>query len=470
MQEVLKKLFADFTGVEAFSCVKLSGDASNRCYYRLSAGDFSLIGVIGTSIDENRAFLALADCFAQCGLNAPKVCAVSSDELCYLLQDLGDETLFTRLKSSREAGVFSSDNIADLCRVMELLPDVQYGIARCFDFSKCYPVEALDLRSVFWDLNYFKYCFLKGAGVEFDEKALESEFEKLAGLLLDENEQTFLYRDFQSRNIMWYNDEPYFIDFQGGRKGPVYYDVASFVGQVRAKYTGEAVEAMLHSYMKALSRYRAVDETEFLYKLDLFTLFRLLQNLGTYGFRGLYERKKAFVESIPAALQRLSGLLGKLNEFPVLEGIVDDAMALSRFSPRTETGLLLDVLSFSYKRGIPEDYSGNGGGFVFDCRAIHNPGRYEPYKKLTGLDEPVKKFLENESEITAFLQNACALVDGMVETYMARGFTHIQVCCGCTGGQHRSVYSAEYIARHVAEKYAVRVCVNHTMLNKKYVL
>lgn len=471
MTSVLEKLYKEKVGEQPVSLVKLTGDGSNRAYYRMVSAHASLIGAVGTSVEENRAFVALAAQFRKCGLKAPQVFALSDDGLCYLQEDFGDDTLFTRLKGARESGSFSADDVEMLCRVMRLLPDVQYKVARDFDFSLCYPVVEFDRRSLFWDLNYFKYCFLKGVGIDFDEVALENEFERLAALLLDERCDTFMYRDFQSRNIMWYNDEPCFIDFQGGRRGPVYYDVASFVGQARAKYPCEVVEAMLDAYISSLERYRKVDRGEFMRKLNVFSIFRLLQNLGTYGFRGLFERKKAFVESIPAALHRLSVLLdGVSHDFPLLSSLVKEIALLPRFMPYEENELTVDVMSFSYRRGIPEDYSGNGGGFVFDCRAIHNPGRYEPYKKLTGMDAPVIEFLETQSNIAAFIDGACALVDEMVETYMRRGFKHIQVCCGCTGGQHRSVYSAEHIARHIAQKYSIKVIVTHKMLNRQYTI
>lgn len=470
MNSVLAGLFYEATGVQCTNFVRLTGDGSNRSYYRMTAGNIAMIGAVGTSVEENRAFLALAGKFLECGLNAPRVYAVSADELCYIMQDLGDTTLFMLMKDSREGGSFSSKDVDALCRVMQLLPDIQYKIADGWDFSQCYPVSDFNSRSVFWDFNYFKYCFLKGAGIDFDEQLLENEFELLASQLLEESDNTFLYRDFQSRNVMWHDGEPYFIDFQGGRRGPIYYDVASFVGQARARYTPEVVERMLKSYIASLSRYRNVDEKEFMQKLDLFRIFRLLQNLGTYGYRGLFERKKTFVESIPAALMQLNDLLCRVQDFPYLARVVGETARLPRFVKVEEKELTVDVISFSYKRGIPEDYSGNGGGFVFDCRAIHNPGRYEPYKKLTGMDEPVKHFLETESDIHAFLQNAYSLVDNMVSVYLERGFTHIQVCCGCTGGRHRSVYSAEHIARHIADKYAVCVRVNHSMLNVSYTL
>ncbi len=471
MITVLESLFEKVVGVAPESVVKLTGDGSNRSYYRMRAGDVSLMGAVGTCVEENNAFVAMSERFIACGLNAPRVLAVSDDALCYVQEDLGDVSLFAFMKESREAGSFSQRDKAMLCRVMSELPDIQFRVAEEFDFSVCYPVAGFDRRTVMWDLNYFKYCFLKGAGVEFNESLLEDEFEKLSQLLLQENDNVFMYRDFQSRNIMVRNEVPYYIDFQGGRRGPIYYDVASFVGQARACYTAEVVESMVDAYLVALEKYKKVEREAFMRALQLFRIFRLLQNLGTYGYRGLYEHKKAFVETIPGALAQLKELLASVQgEFPCLSRLVEEVAALPMFVKRETGELVVDVMSFSYRRGIPEDYSGNGGGFVFDCRAIHNPGRYEPYKKLCGMDAPVIEFLEKESNIAEFLENAYALVDNMVDTYKKRGFTHIQVCCGCTGGQHRSVYSAEHIAHHVAEKFGVRVEVAHKMLNRKYVI
>ena len=471
MINTLKKLFYDATSLAAEEVVKLTGDGSNRCYYRMRAGDVSLIGTVGTSVEENRAFFALSAQLAVRGVDVPVVMAVSGDGLCYIQNDLGDVNLYERLKPARLQGCFSSEQCADLCRVMALLPDIQYLGAEDFDFSICYPVPAFDRRSVFWDLNYFKYCFLKAVGIEFNERLLEDEFERLADALLKDDENTFMFRDFQSRNVMWHDDKPFFIDFQGGRRGPVYYDVASFVGQARARYTPDVVQRMIDAYIESLKRYRVVDEGDFMRNLLYFRIFRLLQNLGAYGFRGLLERKKAFVESIPAALQQLTVLLEEVkDEFPVLEGLLCETANLPLLMRQDDEELTVDVMSFSYRRGIPDDYSGNGGGFVFDCRAIHNPGRYEPYKKLCGYDESVMRFLEEKSEIVSFLDSVYSIVDMMVDNYKQRGFKHIQICFGCTGGQHRSVYSAEHTARHIAEKFGVKVVVTHVMQNKKYVI
>ena len=467
--EKLKDLYIRTFGEEPVAVVRLTGDGSNRAYYRVS-GVESVMAAVGTSVEENRAFVALSKAFSAAGVNAPDVIAVSDDELCYLQEDLGDVTLYGSLAAARESGAFGADDVKCLCRVVAELPKIQFGVSQNFDFSLCYPVSDFNERTVMWDLNYFKYCFLKGVGVEFNENRLEDEFVKLTAMLLSDNDNVFLYRDFQSRNVMLKDGKPYFIDFQGGRRGPIYYDIASFVGQARAKYTPEAVNAMLDSYIDALAAYKSVDGAHFMSMLRLFRVFRLLQNLGAYGYRGLFERKKAFVESIPAALEQLLQLLEEVGDYDYIRSLIDDVAALPMFVRNESEELTVDVVSFSYKRGIPDDTSGNGGGFVFDCRAIHNPGRYEPYKKLTGMDAPVIEFLEKESNIAEFLENAYSLVDNMVDTYKRRGFTHIQVCCGCTGGQHRSVYSAEHIARHVADKFGVRVVVTHKMQGVNYVI
>lgn len=470
MTNCIKELYKDVFRQLPQTVVRLTGDGSNRVYYRLSSDDVSVIAAVGTSVEENGAFIALSDALVKSGVSAPKVLAVSDGGLCYLQEDLGDESLYASLHNARENGYFNTADVGLLCKTISQLPRIQFGVPKHFDFSLCYPVSDFNERTIMWDLNYFKYCFLKGVGVEFNESVLEDEFDRLATLLLSDNDNVFLYRDFQSRNVMLKDDEPYFIDFQGGRRGPIYYDVASFVGQARAKYTNEVVASMIDAYILALEEYKSVERGHFMNMLLLFRIFRLLQNLGTYGYRGLFERKKAFVESIPAALAQLRELLMQTGDFPYICSLVEDVAQLPMFLRDESKELTVDVVSFSYKRGIPDDTSGNGGGFVFDCRAIHNPGRYEPYKKLTGMDEPVIKFLETESNIAEFLENAYALVDNMIDTYLKRGFTHIQVCCGCTGGRHRSVYSAEHIARHVSDKFGVRVVVTHKMQNCSYVI
>lgn len=462
--ERLTRLYDSEYGCHPASVTPLTGSASNRRYYRLASDAGTCIGVIGTDIKENNAFVTIARHFRAKGINVPEVYAVSEDMSAYLQQDLGDCVLFDLLAAARKGSEDMSRVEALLDKTMAMLPVIQYDGAEGLDFSVCYPQPSFDMRMVMFDLNYFKYCFLKPSGIEFDEVLLQDDFETFAADLLREDTDTFLYRDFNARNVMVVGDEPYFVDFQGGRRGPIYYDVASFVWQARARYSSESKERMLSSYMEGLGRYNGVSRDAFAERLDLFILFRLLQVLGAYGFRGLVEQKANFVTSIPAAISELKSMTGRFSSsYPYLTQTLERLCALQRFEAVDSDGVLeVRVCSFSFKKGIPYDPSGNGGGYVFDCRSIHNPGRYEPYKKLTGKDEPVIRFLEDDGEILSFLEHVYGVVDPHVETYSGRGFTSLMVSFGCTGGQHRSVYCAEHLAAHLREKYPdIRVSLRH---------
>ena len=469
----LHRLYSAHYGTCPVSVDPVSASASNRHYYRMASTAGTCIGAVGTDRQENDAFVAISLHFRSKGIPVPEVFAVSEDGMSYLQEDLGDEVLLDRLVRARRTGEGMAEVDELLCSAMALLPKIQFEGASGFDFSVCYPQPAFDRRMVMFDLNYFKYCFLKATGLEFNEMRLQDDFEKLADDLLADDTDTFMYRDFNARNVMVRGGEPCFIDFQGGRRGPVYYDVASFVYHARAGYTDGQREKMLEAYLEALSEYMPVDRKVFFSRLRLFVLFRLLQVLGAYGFRGWTEHKAAFMTSIPAALDELVRLLEEpFEEYPYLVETLGRMAALDRFR-RSERagGLEVKVYSFSFKKGIPEDPSGNGGGYVFDCRSIHNPGRYEPYKKLTGRDEAVIRFLEDDGEILTFLDHVYGVVDPHVETFAGRGFTDLMVSFGCTGGQHRSVYCAEHLARHLAEKYPdVRVRLIHREQNIDTVL
>lgn len=451
--ETLESLYISLFGVAPANCAPLTGSASNRRYYRMASEAGTCIGVVGTDVSENKAFLTIARHFRSKGINVPEVYAVSDDMSAYLQEDLGDSVLFD-LKDD-----------ALLNKAMSMLPKIQFEGAQGLDFSVCYPQPSFDRRMVMFDLNYFKYCFLKPSGLEFNEVKLQDDFENLADALLKEDSETFLYRDFNARNVMVRDGEPYFIDFQGGRRGPIYYDVASFAWHARARFSAEQKRKMLDAYLDALKEYMEVDRKSFEERLRLFVFFRILQVLGAYGFRGWVEHKANFVTSIPAAISELKDMMTEgFAEYPYLTQVLRDLVELPRFAKddRPEGILEVKVYSFSYMKGIPHDPSGNGGGYVFDCRSIHNPGRYEPYRKLTGRDEPVIKFLEDDGEITEFLSHVYAVVDAHVETYRRRGFSNLMVCFGCTGGQHRSVYSAEHVAAHLSQKYPdIRVRLIH---------
>ncbi len=421
------------------------------------------IGVIGTSDTENKAFLYMAGHFRKKGLPVPEIYACSDDAMCYLQQDLGDVMLFDLLKQARETQSYSPDEMLLLEKTMRMLAHVQIKGAEQFNTSYCYPIPEFNKRSILWDLNYFKYDFLKITGVEFLENELENEFEHMADLLLNSQPFAFMYRDFQSRNVMVYENEPYFIDFQGGRIGPLQYDVASFLWQAKAAYPSSLKEHLLEVYLDEVQELITIDREAFKKSMNFFVFFRTLQVLGAYGFRGYFEKKAHFLQSIPFALANLSELLPAIrSELPYLAQVLHNMLQLPGIQlPQQHDGLLVKVYSFSYKKGIPDDLTGNGGGFVFDCRAIHNPGRYEQYKQLTGRDEPVMTFLEKDGEILTFLDNVFALVDPSVERYIKRGFTDLMISFGCTGGQHRSVYAAQKTAEHIAEKYGIQVLLQH---------
>ncbi len=462
----LATLFKEHTGKSNPEIEPLPSSGSNRRYYRLTKDDISLIGVAGQSRDENRAFIALARHFHAQNLPVPQVLAASDDEMFYIQQDLGDRILFDALKSGRLTGVFSIEEKKLLHKTIALLADMQVKGAQDFDFAVCYPQPEFNSRSVYWDLNYFKYNFLKTTGMEFQEDLLENDFEILAQDLLSDEWNSFMYRDFQSRNVMLLNNEPYFIDFQGGRKGPVYYDVASFLWQAKANFPNDLREELIQTYIASLQKYRNVDEVKFLKKLRLFVLFRTLQVLGAYGFRGYFEKKPHFIQSIPFALNNLRELLKDgFDEYPYLSQILQQMVQLKQFSDTKKQELSVRVFSFAYKKGIPNDISGNGGGYVFDCRAVNNPGKYERYKNVNGMDESVIQFIEDDGEMKLFLENIFPLVDRHVKRYMERSFTDLMISFGCTGGQHRSVYAAQKMAEHISKKFGIKVSLVHREQN-----
>ena len=466
MNAELSELIRRYSGADAQSVTRLTAAGSNRIYYRLSLSDGkNVVGVEGTNPDENKAFLVIDRHLREAGLPVPGVLSVSDSGMCYLLQDLGDDSLFGLMESARESGSYSPEQIGLLEKVMRLLPDLQFKGGKGLDYSVCFPCESFDRRSIFWDLNYFKYSFLKATGLEFHEARLEDDFERFATVLLaDSPYDTFMYRDFQARNVMVLNGEPWFIDFQGGRRGPIEYDVASFLWQARAAYPAQLREHLIDTYIDSLARYRKVDASAFRKGLMNMVLFRTLQVLGAYGFRGYFERKQHFIESIPAAISNLKELLGAgvgAKEYPYLIEVLRGLVELPQFAPASAPAdgkLTVRVMSFSYRKGgIPEDKSGNGGGFVFDCRAMHNPGKYDQYKKITGADAPVIEFLESQGEVQRYLENVYGLVDPAVDKYIERGFLNLMVSFGCTGGQHRSLYCANHLAEHLKAKYGDRI-------------
>ena len=465
MQE-LNSLFKKHTGKENPTIEALPSSGSNRRYYRLTAENISLIGVYGQSREENYAFIELAKHFHSRKLNVPKVLKVSNDLHYYLQEDLGDAVLFDAIDAGRRTGVFSHEEKELLHKTIAKLADFQVEAAKGLNFDVCYPQPEFNERSVYWDLNYFKYSFLKTTGMEFQENLLEDDFQRMTQKLLEDKTDTFLYRDFQSRNVMLIEGEPYFIDFQGGRKGPVYYDVASFLWQAKANFPDELRYELIDTYINALNKHYPVDKEYFLEQLRHFVLFRTLQVLGAYGFRGYFEKKPHFLQSVPFALNNLRDILkSDFPEYPYLCEVMHEMINLQQFADTQKDELEVRVVSFAYKKGIPSDPSGNGGGYVFDCRAINNPGKFERFNNVTGLDEPVIEFLKEDGEMDVYLESIYKLVDSHVKRYVDRNFTNLMVSFGCTGGQHRSVYASQNVAEHISKKFGVKVSLIHREQN-----
>ncbi len=463
---LLIKLFEDWAGEKARSYIALPLSGSYRRYFRISGRNRCAIGTYNSDHKENVAFLEMSKHFLGKGLKVPEIYAKDLDNGIYLQQDLGDISLYAFLQGMRTGKDFPNELVAFYKRTLDGLVHFQLQGGEGFDYTKCYPRDAFDRQSMLWDLHYFKYYFLKLTRIPFDEQSLEDDFNRLMEFLLEADHDYFLYRDFQSRNVMVVNDDPVFIDYQGGRKGALQYDVASLLYDAKADISDDVRLELLSHYMDRLSNQISCDREKFVSHYYGYVLIRMMQAMGAYGFRGFYEKKEHFLQSIPYAIKNLKYLLDNVTfsvELPAL------FMALRNITEseelinigKTDSQLTISVSSFSYKRGIPVDISGNGGGHVFDCRFLHNPGKYPQYKAKTGKDSEVIEFFSKEPEMDRFLDSVNDIVSQSVEVYVARGFKHLMVSFGCTGGQHRSVYSAEQLVSFLKEKYDVNVMLKH---------
>ncbi len=470
VKEELIRMFEDHFHEEMISFEVLPPSGSYREYCRIKGENQQAIGSWNQDVQENTAFLKFSEHFFSQGIAVPQIYAVNEAKTCYLQEDLGTLTLFDYINQIRENEGFSEKIILVYKKVLDGLPRIQITAGKGIDYRYCYPRDAFDKQSMMWDLNYFKYYFLKLARISFDEQALENDFEHFTAYLLQTESNFFLYRDFQSRNIMMKDNKVAFIDYQGGRKGALQYDLASLLYDAKADIPQAIRNELLEYYLDVVEKYKPVDRDKFKAFYTGYVLIRIMQAMGAYGFRGFYEKKEHFLKSIPYALENLKYLLQHNNIpeplpelFKVLEDVTQSEY-LKKFGASKNT-LTVRVESFSFKKGLPADPSGNGGGFIFDCRAIHNPGRYEEYKQLTGKDPQVIQFLESNSEIAAFLDHVFALTRQSVSTYLSRGFKHLSISFGCTGGQHRSVYSAEKTAEYLRNNFPVNVVLSHRELD-----
>lgn len=463
----LNLLFENLYDFPPASVIPIAGGGSARKYYRLlSPPDkqpLSVIGVISHDTTENSIFFKMNEVLQDYSIKTPQVLAISTDKSSYLLQDLGDISLFNILKSP-EAMELSRKALSELMKIQTIPEDAWKDRVSFSPFSA---------RLVNWDLNYFKYDFLKPAGIPINEDYLEDDFEKLSDHLLSPDNITgLMYRDFQSRNIMFHDKELWFIDFQGARKGPLLYDAASFIWQAKAPFSFTQRETLGKFYCDNMASVFDKEPAKLYSGLQLMVLFRSLQVLGAYGFRGLIEGKRHFIDSIPFAIRNLKYLQSKgiIDPYPEINNIVD-SLEEHKFLPLNsdDENLTVTVYSFSYKNGYPKDDSGNGGGFIFDCRGIHNPGRYPEYQNLTGLDKEVIDFLKLNSNALDFVENAVKIIRPSIDTYIKRGFTSLLVGFGCTGGRHRSVFCAQKFADTLQSMYPdIKVRIKHREQNLEF--
>lgn len=466
---ILTQLAEEYAKQSVKKCEPLAQSGSHRRYFRLTLADEStLIGAFNDDVAENVAFFTYTKFFTNKHFSVPELLMVAPDQQHYLQTDLGKSTLYDFLSANRnEQGQPSPEVVRYYEQVVQQLPALQLSGHEGLDFSVAYPRAAFDRQSMQWDLNYFKYYFLKLVNVPFNEQLLENDYNNLIDYLLSAESDYFLYRDFQSRNIMVDNGSVYFIDYQGGRKGALQYDIASLLYDAKADLSPELREHLLTLYLDALSQQIEVDRSAFLSYFQGFVLIRILQAMGAYGYRGYFERKTHFLQSVPYAVHNLDSLLSDYKlpiELPELTRVLRSIITSDFVKPyQPAKTLTVQVQSFSYKQSIPNDPSPNGGGFVFDCRALPNPGREQQYRAFTGKDACVIDYLNQYPAIHEFKSHVFAIVDMSVDNYLERHFDHLMVNFGCTGGQHRSVYFAEQTAKHIQNKYPnVKVELRHT--------
>ena len=471
MNDNLIKLFEDWAMEKLITLVPLPESGSNRKYFRLLSESKTAIGVFNPDRKENLAFITFTKHFLKKGLKVPRLYTHDLKQNIYLIEDLGDTTLFSLIDKKKTQDEIPADIINYYKDSLKNLIRFQIDGGNGLDYSVCYPREKFDKKSILWDLNYFKYYFIKLLNIPFDEQGLEDDFKSFSDFLLSTETKYFMYRDFQSRNIIVHNDELYFVDYQGGRKGALQYDLASLLFQAKMNLSTKSREELLSFYLEELSKRIKINRKDFKKYYYGYVLIRILQTLGAYGFRGYFEKKAHFLISIPYALKSLQWLVDEKHlpkKIPELTKVINSVLKneeLNKIVPASQNEKLrVSINSFSYKRSIPIDFTGNGGGFVFDSRAIPNPGRIEEFKKLTGKDEKVIRFLDNDENAKNFLKNTFEIIDQTIANYLERNFKNLMVNFGCTGGQHRSVYCAEKLSQHLKENFNVDVTLNHSVL------
>jgi len=477
----VSSLYKTWSGKELSSVDVLPQSGSERRYFRLQDKGKTYIGTYGANIKENETFFYFSRHFRSKNLPVPEILAISPDKIFYLQEDFGDISLLNRLESEG-----FSDPVYNLFKKsLTSLAELQVKGDEGLDYNHCLTNKEFGKQAIMADLLYYKYYFLDALRKPYDKQKLIDDFEALSNYLTHTEYKYFMFRDFQSRNIFitpssakGREEDVHFIDYQGGMRGAPQYDVASMLWQARANLPQKWKLDLLEDYIDAFEDLvgQPINRNIFQSQYNGYVLIRLLQVLGAYGFRGLFERKAQFLTSIPLALRNLREFFTNhsigiaVPEFrKVLNMCVDDEI-IQQFTPiqaTDKTPLKVKINSFSYRREIPEDTSGNGGGFVFDCRGISNPGRIEIMKTKTGRDKEVKDFLEQQTKMPEFLNSVFDIVDITVEEYIKRSFESLTISFGCTGGQHRSVYAADAMERHLRNKFKVKIELKHIVQDEK---
>ena len=466
--DVVKQLFEKHFHTPATQVEPLQGQlgGSGRNIIRLANNSNTAIGILYGVREENVAFLEFSRTFRRNGLPVPQIYEEDLDHGAYLEEDLGDLTLYGFLSQNRKADEIAPEVVEAYRKVVAILPRFQVEMRNKVNYKACYPRSSFDRQSIAWDLNYFKYYFLRLAGIPFSEQALENDFSRLTKFLLSTDREYFLYRDFQSRNVMLVGGNPFFLDYQGGRKGALQYDIASLLFDAKADLPPELRRQLLEHYLDTLETFLPIDRGVFLHYYYAYVYVRVLQALGAYGFRGFYESKPVFLQSVPYALKNIRWLLHNVT-LPVALPSLMAAFTAMLGSEKLQSiavesdELTVRITSFSFHRGLPKDESGHGGGFVFDARSLPNPGREESFKLLTGKEGAIGDYLNAQESVHEYFADVISLVDASVTNYQSRGFKHLAVSFGCTGGRHRSVYLAEQLAKHLRERNGVEVVVRH---------
>lgn len=474
VKEEITALFKSFSKEAITNIEKLPQSGGDRVYYRVFTTGQNFIATYSTNLRETETFLYFTDTFKNAGAPVPEIYAVKADKTLYIQEDFGNASLLNVLEME---GL--NDSTKDLYKkTLRSLAQLQINGDKDLDYTQCITGKEFGKQAILSDLLYFKYYFLDTLKIPYDKEKLGNDLDELSEYLNRADHKYFMFRDFQSRNVMVQKDV-FFIDYQGGMKGALQYDVASLLWQAKAGLTDEWKNELLEYYISCAEKElnQKIDRERFLSQYNGYVLIRLLQVLGAYGFRGLFERKAHFLTSIPLALRNLKWFLQNkkigisVPEFErMLNLIVGDEVIL-KFEPvkaTQDSPLTVRIKSFSFlKTGYPKNVADNGGGFVFDCRGILNPGRIDEHKQETGRDKPVQNYLTEKTRMDEFLAGVFSVVDISVEDYIKRDFEHLEINFGCTGGQHRSVYAADATARHLRNKFSVKTEVIHLEQNFK---